>query len=208
MGSAKLDRLVEYLEPLVEGQGAQVVVFTYFGPSMIPLIEEALIEKGLTVARNHGQMSDSDRKADWAAFKAGEKSIFLTSDAGARGINLPEALYVVEYDMALQHSLRVQRVNRIHRIDSKHPSVTFQTFIHKDTVEDGPITSLVNKRNKWSDVLLDYDVAEEEDFTSAELRKALMKRARERVLEQEQKGQDGKSQPSEAQSPLADANGL
>jgi SNF2 family DNA or RNA helicase len=176
LGSAKTDRLVEYLEPIVKGQGAQVVVFTFFGPSVIPLLKAALEEKGISVACNNGGMTDDHRARDKAAFKAGEKSVFLTSDAGARGINLPEALYVVEYEMALTHANRTQRLNRIHRIDSIHPSVTFQTFVALDTVEEG-ISRKVLSRNQWSDILLEDDDTGV-DFISAADRRTLMSRAK------------------------------
>jgi SNF2 family DNA or RNA helicase len=180
LGSAKTDRLVEYLVPLVKGQGAQVVVFTFFGPSVIPLLQEALEAEGISCALNHGQMRDADRKRDKEAFKAGRKSVFLTSDAGARGINLPEALYVLEFEMALTHANRTQRLNRIHRIDSTHPSVTFQTFIALDTVEEG-IARGVLRRNEWSDALLDDDDPGE-DFVSAADRKRLLSIARARAV--------------------------
>lgn len=172
LGSAKTDRLVEYLQPLVKGQGAQVVVFTFFGPSVIPHLQAALEAEGITCALNHGQMKDAERSRDKAAFKAGERDVFLTSDAGARGINLPEALYVVEYEMALTHANRTQRLNRIHRIDSTHPSVTFQTFIALNTVEEG-IAQGVLRRNEWSDILLDDDDSGEEFFSAADRRRLL-----------------------------------
>lgn len=93
LGSAKTDALVEYLQPLVRGQGAQVVVFTFFGPSVIPLLKAAIEAAGMSVACNHGGMGDADREYQKAEFKAGRRDVFLTSDAGARGINLPEATY-------------------------------------------------------------------------------------------------------------------
>ena len=94
LGSAKTDRLVEYLVPIVKGQGDQAVVFSFFGPSVLPLLKEALEAEDIVCAMNHGQMTDADRARQKAEFKAGERRVFLTSDAGARGINLPEASYV------------------------------------------------------------------------------------------------------------------
>lgn len=176
LGSAKTQRLVEYLVPIVHGQGDKVVVFTFFGPSVIPLLRDALEAEGIRCALNYGGLSDAERSHDMALFKQGNKRVLLTSDAGARGINLPEANYVVEYDMALTHANRTQRLNRIHRIDSVHPSVTFQTFIARDTVEEG-IARKVLTRNGWSDVLLDDDDPGE-SFISAADRRTLMARAK------------------------------
>lgn len=177
IGSAKTDRLVEYLIPLVLGQGAQAVVFSFYGPSVLPLLGEALTKAKIAVSYNHGQMSLTDRERSKDDFKSGKTRVFLSSDAGARGINLPEATYAIEYDMSLTHGLRVQRLNRIHRIDSNAPSVTFQTFIARNTVEEG-IARLVMRRNEWSDQMLDNDDPEG-SFVSAADRRKLIRNARE-----------------------------
>jgi hypothetical protein len=93
LGSGKTDRLIEYLEPLVLGQGAQAVVFSFFGPTVLPLLKAGLEDAGIRCAVNHGQMADGDRAQQKTDFRAGKYRVFLTSDAGARGINLPEATY-------------------------------------------------------------------------------------------------------------------
>jgi SNF2 family DNA or RNA helicase len=178
LGAAKCDRLVSRLEPIVKGQGAQVVVFSFF-TSVIPFIQEALESvkpNPITVATYTGKMGNKARQESKAEWKAGNFEVLLSSDAGARGINLPEGQYALEYEMALTHSNRLQRLNRIHRIDSKHPAVTFQSFIALDTVEEG-IANGVLRRNEWSDTLLDDDDPGE-NFITAKQRKKLLKIAR------------------------------
>lgn len=181
ISSAKVPRLLEYLEPLVKGQGAQVVVFTFFGQSVLPVLQVALEAAGYLVSVNHGQMSQSARERSQLAFRSGETQIFLSSDAGQRGINLPEASYVVNYELPLTYAAYQQRIDRIHRIDSKHPSVTAMTFIARGTVET-EIAGLVLKKNTWSDRLIDGDVTDEDDgdFITAAQRREIMKAARGR----------------------------
>lgn len=179
IGCAKLDDFVAYVEPLVKGQGAQVVVFTFFGQSVLPFVQEALEGKGITVAINHGGLGSTARTEAKERFRAGGADVFLTSDAGARGINLPEATYCVEYESAVTHANRVQRLNRIHRIDSKHPSVTFQTFVARYTVEEG-IMDGVLRRNEWADLLLEDDDPGE-NWISAKDRKRVLAIARRRA---------------------------
>lgn len=176
LGAPKLDRLVTYLEPLVKGQGAQVVVFTFFGQSVLPLIADRLEEEGYSVAVNHGGLGDRAREEAKARFRSGGAGVFLTSDAGQRGINLPEASYVVHYELPLTYASYVQRSDRIHRIDSKHPSVTVMSFVTRATVEDA-ISGLVLKRNEWSDALIDTQ-ADEAGFVSAAHRREMIKAAR------------------------------
>lgn len=182
LGSAKLDMLTERLKPIVLGQGAQVVVFAFFGPSMIPLIQQRLEGEGMSVALNYPAIGDKVRSAHKADFIGGDRRIFLTSDAGARGINLPQASYVFEYEAALTHSNRMQRFNRIHRIDSKsrfdREIVFFNTLVARDTVEEGIIRGVM-KRNEWSDRLLDDDDPGEA-FVSASVRRRLLAISRSR----------------------------
>lgn len=177
LGSAKLDMLVGRLKPLILGQGAQAVVFGFFGPSMLPLIGRRLEDEGITVAYNFPAIGDKVRAEHKAEFKEGNRRVFLTSDAGARGINLPEASYVFEYESALTHANRVQRFNRIHRIDSKElhgrDKVWFYTLIARHTCEEGIINNAL-KRNDWSDRLLDDDDPGEA-FVTASMRRAWLK---------------------------------
>jgi SNF2 family DNA or RNA helicase len=184
LGSAKLDMLADRLKPLILGQGAQAVVFTFFGPSMIPLIKERLEDEGITVALNYPAIGDQIRREHKAEFKAGNRRVFLTSDAGARGINLPQASYVFEYESALTFSNRQQRINRIHRIDSKSEfgieRVYAQTLVAKDTVEEG-IADGVLRRNAWSDSLLEDDDPGESFVTAAD-RKRLLAISRSRAV--------------------------
>lgn len=174
--SIKAQRLVEYLQPLVKGQGAQAVVFSFFGPSILPYLRLALAEADITSSVHYGQMSDGEKEEAKRQFKTGKVEVLLTSDAGARGINLPEASYCVEYEMALTHAMSTQRLNRIHRIDSKHPSVTFQSFIVRGTVEED-IAAMNLTRNEWSDRLIDGD-SPDEAFISATQRRRMMQVAK------------------------------
>jgi SNF2 family DNA or RNA helicase len=176
LGAAKLDRLVRRLQIKVKRQSGQAVVFTFFGQSILPLIRDRLEDEGFSVAINHGQMTETARDRAQAMFRAGQVEVFLTSDAGSRGINLPEANYVCQYEVPPTYANYVQRMNRIHRIDSVHKEVTCESLITMNTVEEG-LADLVIRRNKWSEVLLDDEDAGEEFFTAAD-RKSLIKISR------------------------------
>src|SRR4029077_4657857 len=129
-------------------------------------------EEGFSVVINHGQLSQAKRDHNKALFRAGGAQIFLTSDAGARGINMPEASVVCQYELPCTHANFIQRMNRIHRIDSPHEINNCMSFIALNTVEEG-LAHLVVKRNAWSDVLLDDDDTGE-NFFSAKQRKTLI----------------------------------
>lgn len=179
IGSVTLERLLRDLQRIVRGQGAQVVVFTFFGQSVLHLIHEALLAAGHLVSINHGQMSVPEKTASRQAFKDGRTNIFLSSDSGARGLNLGCASYLINFEMPLTHSNYEQRSNRHHRIDSEHESVTVISYIVDGTVQEG-IAEACMKRNSWSDTLLEDEDAGE-NFLTADQRRALLQISRGRA---------------------------
>lgn len=167
ISSVKEQGLIDYLEPLVHGQGAKVVVFSFFGPSVLPLLRRRLTKEKFQV------YSGIEERA---AFKADPgPGVFLTSDAGARGVNLPQATYVVEFESALTYAMRTQRINRVHRIDSEALSTTCMTFFTRHTVEE-VIANTMLERNAQQDVLLADDQVE--DFITAADRRQMLQIAR------------------------------
>lgn len=173
IGSVKEKGLIDYLDPVVKGQGAKAIVFTYFGPSTIPLLAVALRREGFKVYTTFGGMSMNEIAEQRTAFKTSDQpGVLLCSDAGARGVNLPQATYVVEFESALTFANRTQRINRAHRIDSTAESVTCMTFFSRHTVEQTIAENMI-ERNSQQDVLLADDDAGE-DFISALERRRLL----------------------------------
>ena len=99
-------------------------------------------------------MADYRRQARRSFRSDPDPCVFLTSDAGKDGINLPEATYLVEYESALTYETRTQRLGRIDRITSTAPSITCTTFVLQGTVEEGIVDSML-KRNEMADHFLD-----------------------------------------------------
>jgi SNF2 family DNA or RNA helicase len=178
ISSSKSDELVARLRPVIKGQGAQAVVFTFFANTVLPDLATDLRHAGYTVSTYSGAQSHDTNLAAEDEFKAGKTEILLTSDSGCRGLNLPNAEYVVEYESALTHAKRIQRINRIHRITSTKQLVTCYTMVALDTVEEG-LVNLMLRRNEDHDIL----VGDEEDgtqFVSAAERRVLLDIARKR----------------------------
>lgn len=161
--SAKAEALVRYLKPIVLDQEDKAVVFTFFGPSVIPHIHFDLRNEGIRCFR-------LDELDEFKAHRGG--AVLLTSDAGARGINIPEASYLVEYDMAVTYGLRTQRLNRISRIGSGGPTATVRSILTRQSVEIGLMFSML-RGNAQSDELLGAGVDGSEYMTAAMRRQML-----------------------------------
>lgn len=186
VGSAKTDRLVEYARGRTKDEGEKIVIFTFFGQSILPLLNEALLAKRMVVATNHGGLTARQRKDAQDAFKHDrDVEVFLTSDAGARGLNLGVGSYLSHFELPLLYSTFRQRSDRIHRIDSPHESVTVQSFVADGTIEVG-LASPFLRRNEWDDDVMEVEPeSEDEDpgerFLTAERRRALFDAARSRL---------------------------
>lgn len=174
----KLDALLRHLALLVGEERRKVVVFSFFGQSVLPLLHEALTEKGYRVAINHGRLSPDEREAQKAEFRSGSAEVYLTSDAGSRGINLPEATAVINYEMPLLHSIYEQRIARVSRINSDADSVLALTLIAKDSVEEHIVATAL-ERNQWFDSFVSSAIAAGTKVhrPSAEERKLLVRLA-------------------------------
>lgn len=174
--SSKTEELLQLLKPLIKGQGAQAIVFTFFGNSVLRMLVDDLRKAGYSVLSYCGSNSLKQNDDAKSAFINGEIEILVASDAAAKGLNFQNAQYVFEYESALTFANRTQRINRVHRIGSKHGSVTCYTLILDGTIEEG-IVNKVLTRNEQQDRLL----GDEDDgsaFVSAATRRELLQMAR------------------------------
>lgn len=164
--SAKTERLVEYLRPIVHGQGAKAVVFSFFGPSVLPLLREALKKAGIKTWMHNEDGAIQDFR------RSPLPGVLLASDAAARGINLPEASYLVEYDMATTYGTRTQRLNRASRIGSGGPTLTVRSMLARESIEVALMYNML-KGHQQSDALLGRGVTGEE-FLTASMRRQIL----------------------------------
>lgn len=173
--SAKAEQLV-YDADLIMSSGGKLVVFTFFGQTVLPALVRRLGDR--PVFTYHGNMPQGVRDQQKALFRDHQGgAILLASDAAARGINLPWVSNVTEYDVARTHATRLQRAGRGHRLGKQDP-LTFVTYILESTVEAASSIRTVLGRNDVQDFILgDKDA---ENFTTADDRRALFAQARPR----------------------------
>jgi len=130
--SAKLERLLELLEEL-RAEGRRVLVFSQF-TSMLALIEEALVARGMTYTKLTGKTKRRDEAVD--RFRRGEVAIFLISlKAGGVGLNLPEADTVIHYDPWWNPAVELQATDRAHRIGQTQPVFVYKLIIDHSVEE-------------------------------------------------------------------------
>ncbi|KCV69590.1 hypothetical protein, variant [Fonticula alba] len=84
---------------------------------------------GARVYRLHGDMAQADRMATFRAYREGaargEAAVLLCSDVAARGVDLPQVDFVVQYDVATSVRDYVHRIGRTARAGREGTSIVF-----------------------------------------------------------------------------------
>jgi SNF2 family DNA or RNA helicase len=160
--SSKSAAVIPYLREILGQEQGGVIVFCNSVRALECLARDLDAEE-IAYALMHGQMPMTHRNTAKAAFRDGSIRVLLSSAVGERGINLPEAHYVVNFDVPPQHSAYLQRLSRASRIEARvGGSLTVKTYIAQDTIDHGAIR-LWMRRNQWSDTIQDWDAVDDGD---------------------------------------------
>jgi len=95
------------------------------------LLAPHLDKRGINYVLHYGVgQSAKARQLAQEQFKTNPAvTLFLSSDAGSHGLNLPEARYVINYDVPRSYDLLMQRSERINRADSKLDGMTSYCYV-------------------------------------------------------------------------------
>ena len=141
----------EILDILDEREENKVIVFS-FSKEMLRLFHQAL-PKGSSVIFD-GDMNSVEKERAKQEFKTDPKvRVFLSSDAGGMGVDLPEANYLINYNHPWSAGKADQRNNRHVRAGSKWDEVWVLNMIVQDSVEDWKFRILDLKRRVGSAIL-------------------------------------------------------
>ncbi|WP_166336038.1 DEAD/DEAH box helicase [Sphingobacterium chungjuense] len=106
---------VDFLLKLVKSNGiTQCLVFTRTKHGADRLVKK-LSKHGITVAAIHGNKSQNARQKALGDFKAGKISLLIATDIAARGIDIHELPYVINYDLPADAETYVHRIGRTGR---------------------------------------------------------------------------------------------
>ncbi|MFC5412364.1 DEAD/DEAH box helicase [Larkinella bovis] len=147
---------------------------------------KALARVGIPSETIHGDKEQKDRLQVLNQFRTGAVKVLIATDISARGIDIPNVDYVVNYDLPEQPENYVHRVGRTGRGTQKGQAFSFCSPEEKPILDE--IEQFLTK--PITVVALDKDTYEETVDTSAEASfdlKALMKEAEEFVMSRKKK---------------------
>lgn len=95
-------------------------------------VAKALERSEINALTIYGQKDQDERLVVLDRFKQGEDKILVATDVSARGIDIPNVDYVINYDLPEQKEMYVHRVGRTGRGRAKGKAVSFCSTQEKD----------------------------------------------------------------------------
>lgn len=108
-------RKVAMLKHLAFVEGMQAIVF-FDQINDLEIAAAKLIYEGIPVVALHSQLSKIERQRALEIFSKGQAIYLLTTDLAARGIDLPEIPYVIQYDRVSEADTYTHRAGRTGRM--------------------------------------------------------------------------------------------
>ena len=133
-----------FLERLVrEEEEAKILVFVRT-KVRAERVKRAMDRVGVESITMHGDKAQSDRLNVMEAFKTGKVKLLIATDVSARGIDIPNVDFVVNYDLPDYTENYVHRVGRTGRGDQRGIAYTFCSAGEKDLLDE--IQSFLGKK--------------------------------------------------------------
>jgi len=142
--SSKLEKIAELLGGIRDEKDRKVLVFSEW-TTMLNLIEPLLKNCGLNHVRLDGSVPQKKRQELVNRFQRDpDCRVFLTTNAGATGLNLQAANTVINVDLPWNPALLEQRIGRAHRMGQKRPVQVF-VLVSDGTIEENLLATLSAK---------------------------------------------------------------
>jgi len=106
-------------------------------------VAKAMARVDIETSTIHGEKEQHERSEVMSKFKAGEFNILIATDVSARGIDVPNVDFVINYDLPDEAENYVHRVGRTGRGTQKGVAISFCSTEEKEKLEE--IHQLLNK---------------------------------------------------------------
>ncbi len=150
----KIAELMSILQEFLENADEKAVVFSQW-ERMTRLVANELDDLEVGYSYLHGGVDSRARKQLLDDFRDdADCRVFLSTDAGATGLNLQSASLIVNLDLPWNPALLEQRIARIYRIGQER-NVTVINLVSANTIEHGMLGVLKFKASMAEGVLDD-----------------------------------------------------
>lgn len=144
--SPKMDAVLDYItEVLDESPSNKVVLFSFFKENL-KIIQEHTSKICGSVLFTGDMTADEKDEAKQRFSNNANVRLFLSSDAGGYGVDLPMANYLISFDLPWSSGKLEQREARIIRLSSQFDHVTIATFVMQGSIEERQYDMLQQKK--------------------------------------------------------------
>jgi superfamily II DNA/RNA helicase len=144
--SSKLVEFENLIDQMIEEEDRKIVLFSEW-TTMLNLIEPLLSKRKLSYVRLDGSIPQQKRQGLISQFqKERNCKLFITTNAGAMGLNLQAANTVINVDLPWNPAMLEQRISRVHRMGQKKPVQAF-LLVTEETLEEKLLGTLSAKHN-------------------------------------------------------------
>ena len=148
----KVSETMNILDSIFASGNDKVVIFSQW-ERMTRLIAQELDKRSIDYAYLHGGVPSAKRKNLTDSFTNDENvRVFISTDAGATGLNLQVANYLINLDLPWNPAVLEQRIGRIYRIGQRQ-NIQIINLIATDTIEEQMLSKLKFKSSMASGVL-------------------------------------------------------
>eukprot|EP01114_Cavostelium_apophysatum_P006291 TRINITY_DN1753_c0_g1_i3.p1 TRINITY_DN1753_c0_g1~~TRINITY_DN1753_c0_g1_i3.p1 ORF type:complete len:621 (-),score=257.72 TRINITY_DN1753_c0_g1_i3:46-1908(-) len=141
----KDSKLLDILSKYHKSRKNKVLVFALYKMEA-SRIESFLQSKGWKCIAIHGDKSQALRTDALEKFKSGRVPLLIATDVAARGLDIPDVEYVINYTFPLTIEDYVHRIGRTGRGGKTGTSHTFFTF--QDKSHAGELTNVLREANQ------------------------------------------------------------
>lgn len=132
----KLDAVLRYAsEHLSIDPSYKVIIFVTWVDAVETLVSR-FAASGVTAVPYTGQLSHAQKDLNKSRFQEDPNvRVFVSSDAGGYGVNLPQANLLINVDLPWSAGALKQRNGRVQRASSNWKTVTVQDFLMSDSLD-------------------------------------------------------------------------
>ena len=149
----KMDKVKRYINEFLDADpDNKVVLFSVFVPTL-DILRDEFIQHSPEIYS--GKMNARQKEAAKTRFQTDPSCrIFISSDAGGYGVDLPEANLLFNYDMPWASGTQRQRNGRVQRASSEWEHVIIQNAIIEGSIEERQWDMLLQK-NRLEAAIID-----------------------------------------------------
>ena len=124
------DRKLEQLLKKYHDRKNRILIFCLYKKEAAR-VESSLARKGWNVCGIHGDMGQNQRTDAFQKFKSGAVPLLVATDVAARGLDIPNVEYVINYTFPLTIEDYIHRIGRTGRAQKTGIAHTFFTVLEK-----------------------------------------------------------------------------